>query len=161
MKDTCFFYKPILTLAKTNLKVKSFLLGNLSDRLLRAAFKKQHINERMAQMVTDIQGRWEWEFESGNTHVLPQSFHRSVLLLMSWQRDWGNMCFSSSSTCSSERELGTDNHAQNIRTSVQGSWTCGQCGPWAPTSYLWVLLSLRQVEGSSEDPQKTIQCKRI
>lgn len=57
MKDTCFFYKPILTLAKTNLKVKSFLLGNLSDRLLRAAFKKQHINERMAQMVTDIQGR--------------------------------------------------------------------------------------------------------
>lgn len=56
MKDTCFFYKPILTLAKTNLKVKSFLLGNLSDRLLRAAFKKQHINERMAQMVTDIQG---------------------------------------------------------------------------------------------------------
>lgn len=49
----------MLTLAKTNLKVKSFLLGNLSDRLLRAAFKKQHINERMAQMVTDIQGSWE------------------------------------------------------------------------------------------------------
>ena len=69
-----YFYKHILALAKTNLKVYQFLPGNFSDTLSTAVFKKQYISGPREALMVKLQG-------AGN-EILSLSRHSPAALII-------------------------------------------------------------------------------